>query len=162
MLTTNKKTGQLVIGDIVYFAMRPDVLMSALLRLEDDMQRKFLASLRQAASEIGGRSIESYSADGQTPNLELLERTASVAAELGWGIWQFSEHAESPDALELTVYNSPFASGEGKAAHPMCAAIEGIASRALELAYERPAHVRETGCRALGFGCCRFTARFER
>ncbi len=142
-----------------YLMLRDDSLMGMFRRLSPSARRDALAALAASVAEAGGRSAARYrEADAAADGL-LMERIGEVAARLGWGIWRFER--PGPDELRLEVANSPFATGFGSSAEPVCAPILGMLETVAAMVMGRPAVAQETVCAAAGGGCCRFIARVQ-
>ncbi|WP_051517004.1 V4R domain-containing protein [Herbaspirillum sp. RV1423] len=144
-------------GDRRYLMMRHDVLMGAIAHLSAGARQEVLAALVQSAAINGGRSIAAYASESGIERL--IEVTCSGAAALGWGVWAM-QHRDGQ--LQLTVQDSPFASGYIAAAatadDAVCAPISGIFASVASQVLGKPASVTEVECRAHGAPTCRFVA----
>ncbi len=150
--------GALIHQGTRYVAMRADVLTGAVAALDESAKGAYLAALAQSARINGGKSVQRYAKLSEGDRQDLLEQTALSAGRLGWGVWRFC-CAPSPSGalLELSVRNSPFAAaGNGKAAEPLCAAIQGILASLGALLYRCPLRVREVRCKGQGHAHCHF------
>lgn len=137
-----------------YMMIRPEALMGAFRRLPPDTRAAALEALGASILEMGSDSARAYAAMGGG-GLALAETVARTAPELGWGVWAMQA---TPDRLDLTVTNSPFAAGFGPSDSPVCHAIAGMMQAVGGLVLGRPAAARETACAACGAPACRFEA----
>ena len=145
--------GELRDGDIRYLLIRHDSLMGLFTRLPEAARSQALAALADSVAEHGGRSAARYRAEDPE---KLLVTIASKASQLGWGRWTFERQG---DSIVLTVENSPFACGFGKADVPVCAAITGMLRAAAALALGGQVHAEEISCAAAGAATCVFRAQ---
>lgn len=151
--------GQIMDADRRYLMMRADVLMGLFRELPTDAARaQALAALARSANRGGGASTRAYFQTLHGDTGALLNTMAAYSAELGWGVWSFSE-SSGHEALRLEVRNSPFAAGYGASDRPVCHPIAGILQTVGELALGRAVTVEETACAAQGHAHCRFEVR---
>lgn len=149
--------GEIRDGQRRYVLIRPDVLMGALHELDGATRQRVLEALAASTERNGGRSVHAYASIDR--GTALLDTICDTAAGLGWGRWHMSLGA---DRLDLTVHNSPFAHGHGKAARAVCAPIAGMLGSVAAMLFEGPVRVEETGCAAHVAGpVCRFVARAQ-
>lgn len=150
--------GALIHQGTRYVAMRADVLVGAVAALDESARGAYLAALSQSARINGGKSVARYAKLSEGDRQDLLRQTALSARRLGWGAWRFRcAPLPSGALLELSVRNSPFAAaGDGKAAEPLCAAIQGILASLGALLCRRPLSVREVRCKGQGYAHCDF------
>lgn len=155
-LVRDPDRGELRGGDARYLLVRQDSLMGLFRRLPSAARGDALAAFAAAVNEAGGRSAARYSSavhkEAALPGI-----FAETAAQLGWGVWTFTQPAAGE--LRLSVANSPFAAGFGPSEGPVCAAIAGMASAIASAIFGRTAAAEETQCAAAGANCCRFVAR---
>ncbi|MBL8340710.1 MAG: hypothetical protein JNL30_04510 [Rubrivivax sp.] len=161
--------GAVADGPRRYLLMRPDVLMGALVRLDEAARRSWLGAVAESARVQGGESLAAYAATVGHDSARLLEATASAAADLGWGRWVFTHAQQAPDeVLQLEVHGSPFAAGwlaagGGTSAQPVCAPVCGMLAALASLLWPgRPVQVREQRCGVAGqppAATCAFEAR---
>ncbi len=156
-LVRDPERGELRDGEARYLLVRQDSLMGLFRRLPLPARREALAAFAAAVSEAGGRSAARYSAAAQGQAAPLLNVFAETAAQLGWGVWTFTQPAAGE--LCLHVANSPFAAGFGPSDRPVCAAIAGMASTIASAIFDRAATAEETCCAAAGATYCHFVAR---
>ncbi|MBL8324102.1 MAG: hypothetical protein JNJ89_03995 [Rubrivivax sp.] len=147
--------GAVVDGPRRYLLMRPDVLMGALLRLDEPARGAWLGAVAESARVQGRESLAAYAAAAGHDSTRLLEATAGAAADLGWGRWVFTRAAAGPDdVLHLEVHSSPFAAGwraagGGTAVQPVCAPVHGMLAALAGLLWPgRPVQVHEHHCSA--------------
>ena len=143
-------------GAIRYLMMRPDALMGMFARLSPAAMTEALAALTASLAENGGKSVKAYRESGAVDPQAMMQVIAATSAELGWGLWSFA--GQGGDAIEVTVVNSPFAEGIGRAEVPVCAAISGILTAIGPLLLGCDAvRVTEVSCHAVDAGgACRF------
>jgi predicted hydrocarbon binding protein len=153
-LQWDEERGAVFDGDRRYLLMRPDVLMGALLRLDDAARAAWLAAIAASAREFGGRSVQAYAASALDAD-GLLADTAAAAADLGWGRWHL---ARSAGMLTLDVSGSPFAEGHDSSSQPLCAPIAGILAALAAQVLGGPVRAREVDCAACAARSCRFEA----
>jgi len=139
-------------GEARYLVIRNDSLMGLFQRLEEPARGAALRAFAASLAEHGGRSAAGYRAEDEEG---FLARVTAMAARLGWGRWVFSREES---VLRLVVENSPFASGFGPAAAPVCAPIAGMLQAVAALALGAPAAAEETRCAAAGAADCAFRA----
>ncbi|WP_138466015.1 V4R domain-containing protein [Poseidonocella sp. HB161398] len=155
-LAVDRAAGELRDGAIRYLMMRPDALMGLFARLAPEHRAPALEALAASVAEHGGRSAAAYRDSGAADPEAMMQVIAATSADLGWGVWSFAR--QGPRRIEVTVANSPFAAGIGRAGAPVCAPVRGMlaAIGPLLLGCDR-AEVAETRCRAVtGEGPCRF------
>jgi len=112
-------------GNIRYMMLRPDVLMGTFTELPAAHRKAALDALFRSALANGGKSVRAYQDGGSNDPFTLMETMKTTAAQLGWGVWEFS-YSEDGERLDLEVINSPFASGFGVSELPVCHAIKGL------------------------------------
>ena len=138
--------GQILDDTRRYVILRSDVLMGIFARLDAESAQKALKAFESSVMESGGQSARAYFQSLGNDVDKLLETMTGFSAELGWGVWSFSRQ---PDALHLSVRNSPFAAGHPKpAAGPVCHPIVGMLRTVGELVFETTVNVQETHCTA--------------
>lgn len=154
-LVFDTAAGEIRDGQRRYVLIRPDVLMGALHELDGTTRQRVLEALAASSERNGGRSVHAYARIDR--GTALLDTMCETAAGLGWGKWHMTL---GPDRLDLTVHNSPFAQGHGKAARPVCAPIAGMLGSVAATLFEGPVLVEEIGCAAHAASpVCRFVAR---
>jgi predicted hydrocarbon binding protein len=140
-----------------YMLIRPEALMGVFRRLPEPARRQALQAFAESIVEQGSDSARAYAAmEGGGP--ALARTVAATAPQLGWGIWTFNI---GPDAIWLTVRNSPFAAGFGPSDTPVCHPILGMVEAVSTMILGRISQVRETDCAACGSACCHFEARLQ-
>jgi hypothetical protein len=148
--------GELRDGDARYLMLRDDSLMGLFKRLPEPARTEAFTAFAESVAEHGGRSAERFRATlGDAGDLPAT--IAATASQLGWGVWRFSR-TESGE-LHLEVTNSPFASGYGASAGPVCAAITGMLRAVATQVFGAPAKAEEHECASAGGTICRFSAR---
>jgi hypothetical protein len=168
-LVFDHETGTVRDGPRRYLLMRPDVLMGMLARLDPAARAVAMQAFAEAAERHGGDSLSAYFASLGGDAAALLDATAAVAADLGWGRWTFSRDR---DELHLVVDHSPFAHGHAAAVAalrgtaelplpeaPVCAPIRGLLAAAASLVIGVGARVDERACAAAGHARCEFVAQ---
>jgi uncharacterized protein len=153
-LRWDSERGAVFDGERRYLLMRPDVLMGALVRLDDAARSAWLAAVAESAREFGGRSVQVYAASAADAEA-LLADTAAAAADLGWGRWAL---AQLSGKLTLDVSGSPFAEGQGSSSQTVCAPITGILAALAAQVLGGAVQARELECVACGAPLCRFEA----
>ncbi|CAM5550716.1 hypothetical protein MAUB1S_09207 [Mycolicibacterium aubagnense] len=149
--------GQVLDESRRYILMRPEALMGMFRRLGDEARQKALEALAASVIEMGGDSARAYKAHGGDDADALLSTVATTAPDLGWGVWSF---ARGTGGIELTVRNSPFATGYGSASQPVCHAIAGMVTAVGRMVLDKGDVIaREIECAACGAPACRFEAR---
>lgn len=146
-----------------YLLMRPDVLMGALVLLDEATRLRVLAALQASAREHGGASLRAYAEASPGDGAALINTTEAAAADLGWGRWQLRQE---PSRLTLEVTGSPFAagwlasSGGARAGCAVCAPIVGLFSALAALVLGSDVQASERRCVAAdeAASCC-FTAQ---
>ncbi|QPC94720.1 V4R domain-containing protein [Mesorhizobium sp. INR15] len=155
-LVFDNANGEILDESRRYMLMRPEALMGIFQRLDVETRAKTLEAFAASVIEMGGNSARAYRAHGGGDAKALLTTVAATAPDLGWGRWTF-DHRET--RLQLTVQNSPFAAGYGRATHPVCQAISGMVTAVARLALDRDdVAARETACAACGAPACIFEA----
>ena len=139
-----------------YLLIRPDALMGVFRRLPEPSRTEALQALADAIFEQGSDSARAYRVHHGADGEALAHLVADTAPQLGWGRWRF---AFEDGRVELTVANSPFAAGFGRAEKPICHPIVGMLRAVSTVVFEREGEARETECAACGAGECRFEAR---
>lgn len=145
-----------------YLMLRPDVLMGALVLLDDATRQRVLEALQASAREHGGASLRAYAGSAPGDGQALIVSTVAAAADLGWGQW----HVRcEPSSLTLEVTASPFAagwlasSGGGPAGCAVCAPIAGLFSALAALVLGADVLAKESRCMAQqDAGSCFFIA----
>jgi len=149
--------GQVLDESRRYMLMRPEALMGMFRRLDDEARQKALEALAASVIEMGGDSARAYKAHGGGDADALLSTVANTAPDLGWGVWSF---ARGTGGIELTVRNSPFATGYGSASQPVCHAIAGMVTAVGRIVLDKGDVIaREIECAACGAPACRFEAQ---
>lgn len=147
------EAGAVADGTRRYLLMRPDVLMGALARLDEPVQRAWLDAVAESAREHGGDSLRAYATTVGHDADALIAATAAAAADLGWGRWTLRREGEG--ALHLEVTASPFAAGwlaagGGTAPVPVCSPVRGIFGALAALCFPgRQVDVGECECAAM-------------
>lgn len=136
--------GQILDDTRRYVMLRNDVLMGIFARLDATSAQQALAAFERAVMESGGQSARAYF-DALDHDVDrLLGTMTRFSAELGWGVWSFSR---TPESLQLSVRNSPFAAGHPKpSASPVCHPIVGMLRTVGELVFDTPVNVKESQC----------------
>lgn len=158
-LTITPEKGEMRDGAIRYLMMRPDVLMGTFERLPEAARAEALSALTASVAENGGKSVKAYRDSGAVDPDAMMRTIAVTSSELGWGVWSFE--TVSPDEIQITVANSPFAHGVDHSDRPICAPIKGMltAIGPLLLSCET-AEVTEISCHAqTKEGLCHFSIR---
>lgn len=151
--------GELRDGAIRYLMMRPDVLMGMFARMSDAARDEALSALTASVVENGGKSVKAYRDSGAVDPTAMMAIITDISGELGWGVWSFD--TISPERIDITVANSPFADGIGHSDKPICAPITGMLTAVGPLLLNCEAvEVVEVVCRAqTRQGPCRFTLK---
>jgi predicted hydrocarbon binding protein len=139
-----------------YLLIRPDALMGVFRRLPEPSRSEAFGALADAIFEQGSDSARAYRAHHGADGEALAHLVADTAPQLGWGRWRL---AFEDGRVELTVVNSPFAAGFGRADEPVCHPIVGMLRAVSTLVFGREGEARETECAACGADECRFEAR---
>lgn len=154
-LAFDPEAGTLRDGEIRYLMIRDDTLMGLFKHLPEPARTAAFTALAESTFEFGSRSAAKYRASGAA-GAALLDVIVETAPQLGWGVWSFTERAT--DRLTLEVRNSPFVSGHGPSAVPVCAPIAGMLRAVSGMVLDCPTAVAESACAAQGGVVCRFTA----
>ena len=136
--------GRLTVHGARYVLVRPETLAAlhrAIERAAGDTAGECLAAGGRAG---GGTAVASLRGDDEARVRALLE----TAAAIGWG--EFRLERLTADALAVTVRNSPFAEGYGRAERPVCHLIRGVLDSLAAAVLARTAPVVETRCAAAG------------
>jgi uncharacterized protein len=139
-----------------YLLIRPDALMGVFRRLPEPSRTEALQALADSIFEQGSDSARAYRAHQGADGEALAHLVADTAPQLGWGLWRF-EIADG--RVGLTVANSPFAAGYGRADEPVCHPVVGMLRAVSTLVFGREGEAREAECAACGADACRFAAR---
>jgi uncharacterized protein len=139
-----------------YLLIRPDALMGVFRRLPEPSRTEALQALADSIFEQGSDSARAYRAHHGADGEALAHLVADTAPQLGWGLWRF-EIADG--RVGLTVANSPFAAGYGRADEPVCHPVVGMLRAVSTLVFGREGEAREAECAACGADACRFAAR---
>jgi uncharacterized protein len=139
-----------------YLLIRPDALMGVFRRLPEPSRTEALQALADSILEQGSDSARAYRAHHGADGEALAHLVADTAPQLGWGLWRF-EIADGQ--VGLTVANSPFAAGYGRADKPVCHPIVGMLRAVSTLVFGREGEALEAECAACGADACRFAAR---
>ena len=139
-----------------YLLIRPDALMGVFRRLPEPSRTEALQALADSIFEQGSDSARAYRAHHGADGESLAHLVADTAPQLGWGLWRF-EIADG--RVGLTVANSPFAAGYGRADEPVCHPVVGMLRAVSTLVFGREGEAREAECAACGADACRFAAR---
>jgi predicted hydrocarbon binding protein len=139
-----------------YMLIRPDALMGVFRRLPEPSRTEALQALADSIFEQGSDSARAYRAHHGADGEALAHLVADTAPQLGWGLWRF-EIADG--RVGLTVANSPFAAGYGRADEPVCHPVVGMLRAVSTLVFGREGEAREAECAACGADACRFAAR---
>ncbi|WP_460274200.1 V4R domain-containing protein [Celeribacter sp. ULVN23_4] len=158
-LNITPEKGEMRDGGIRYLMMRPDVLMGMFARLPDAARAEALTALTASVAENGGKSVKAYRDSGAVDPAAMMKTIADTSGELGWGVWSFE--TVSPERIDITVTNSPFADGIGHSDKPVCAPIKGMLTAIGPLLLNCDAvEAVEISCHAqTGKGPCRFTLK---
>jgi predicted hydrocarbon binding protein len=165
-LNITPEKGEMRDGAIRYLIMRPDVLMGMFARLPETARAEALSARAASAAQNGGKSVKAYRDSGAVQPEAMMKPSAATSGELGWGVWSFE--TISPEQIDISVKNSPFAFGIGDSGRlsetPICAPITGMltAIGPLLLGCET-VDVAEVSCHAqTAKGLCHFTIRRQR
>jgi uncharacterized protein len=158
--------GALHDGPRRYLMMRPDVLMGAVVAMDEPARGAWLQAWADSTARHGGGSLKAYAEAVAFDADALMAATVQAAADLGWGAWQLVQEGE---ALSLTLSASPFVDGwqaatPQPATAPVCAPVRGMLQALATLVLrDGPVAVTETDCAATHAvrqgACCRFIAR---
>lgn len=152
--------GQILDADRRYVMLRTDVLMGIFRQLPSHLQQEALQAFGRSVQQNGGASAKAYfDSLGQDTAL-LLDTMQSSSAELGWGVWQFTQ-IPNTHTLQLTVQNSPFATAYGNSTTPVCYAIAGMLASVGQLVLNGPVTATEVTCAAQGHPFCSFTIQTQ-
>lgn len=165
-LQWHDEQGALHDGPRRYLMMRPDVLMGALLALDDAARAAMLDAWAASTCRHGGASLQAYARQLGGDRQALIDATVDAAADLGWGRWTVQAAA---GGLQLQVAHSPFvdgwrAAGGGPAPQPVCAPVRGLFTALLSAMGTPGATVEESRCAAMHIATdavCRFVAHQE-
>ncbi len=156
--------GQVMDQSRRYLLMRADVLMGLFDLLPQAARTQALQALGQSVTQFGVDSVRAYAAQPGADHATLLTTMQDAAASLGWGNWQFKPMPDVlqnvlPDALHLSVQNSPFAAAtqqrEGCACHAITGMLQGLAS----VLWPKGAQTSEVSCATqTGGDTCHFKA----
>ena len=160
-LQWHEATGALHDGPRRYLMMRPDVLMGALVALDDGTRAAMLDAWAASTCRHGGASLQAYAQQLGGDTQALIDATVDAAADLGWGRWTVQA---GPGGLQLQVAHSPFvdgwrAAGGGLATQPVCAPVRGLFTALLSALGTDGATVEESRCAAMQHAAdavCRF------
>lgn len=149
-----------------YLMMRPDVLMGALVALDEPARSAMLDAWAASSCTHGGASLQAYAQSLHGDVQALIDATTAAAADLGWGRWTVHR---GPDGLQLQVAHSPFVDGwraaaGGPARQAVCAPVRGMFTALVCALQPGEATVEETHCAAMQAapgGGCSFRVRQE-
>jgi uncharacterized protein len=139
-----------------YMLIRPDALMGVFRRLPEPSRMEALQALAESIFEQGSDSARAYRAHHGADGEALAHLVADTAPQLGWGLWRFEV---AKGRIGLTVANSPFAAGFGRAEKPVCFPVVGMLRAVSTLVFGQDGEASETECAACGAEACRFAAR---
>lgn len=139
-----------------YMLIRPDALMGIFRRLPEPSRGEAFGALADSIFEQGSDSARAYGLHHGADGEALAHLVAATAPQLGWGLWRF-EVADG--RIALTVANSPFAAGFGRAEAPVCHPVVGMLRAVSTLVFGCEGEAFETECAACGADACRFEAR---
>ena len=146
--------GEILVGDIRYILMRPDVLMGVAKHLDTNGGGDFFAALEASAFAHAQASFSAYRDSTLFGAEDFLESSCKVAAGLGWGFWSAEPVVSGTRTVHVT--NSPFADGHGPADRPVCSPITGVLRAIALMGYGEEMAVDETSCAAQGAARCSF------
>ena len=132
-------------GDMRYIYIKPEAVMGILHALPAEMHPQVLDAMAESVFVNGGKSAQSYRAQGATEAQALLDVIEETSGQLGCGDWtlDFTE-----ERLEVRVIKSPFADGHGPSEYPVCAPIVGMLRAVSAIIFGTKTTVTETQCAA--------------
>lgn len=158
-LEFNAEQGTYHDGDMRYMFIKPEALMGILHALPAEQRPAVLSAMADSVFVAGGKSAQTYQAQGAEAAQKLLAVIQETSGQLGWGKWSL---ALTETELTVHVKNSPFASGHGPSEVPVCAPIVGMLRAVSQIIFGTPTTVSETTCAAMksddGTSYCTFIA----
>lgn len=147
--------GRLSYGGARYLLVRPETLAALQTAVEALLGERAAPCFVAGGRAGGGSALRAL--DGSPE--QVVARLLEMGGRIGWGA--FALERLSPDAMVVTVADSPFAAAHGPAPGPVCHLTRGVLEGLAEVALGGTATVRETACAATGAPRCRFEARLK-
>ncbi|MFV0386925.1 V4R domain-containing protein [Paracoccus sp. (in: a-proteobacteria)] len=139
-----------------YIFIKPEAFMGVALEMPAELRPAVFGAMIRTVIRNGGKSAQTYRAQGAADPQALLAVIRETAGQLGWGRW----HSElAAGRLSVTVEGSPFAQGFGPSDVPVCAPITGMLTAVAGMILDAPVVVTEIECAAMGAKACVFEAR---
>ena len=153
----NKDTarGEIKDGDTRYVIFRTDVVAAMVNQLPENSRLEVLKSFAAAVETHGGKSLARYFEMVDNDVTALLSTVAATAPDLGWGVWQFTQHENS---LSLEVTNSPYVAFDPPQDASCCAPILGMFTALAKMIFDE-AEVEESACAKNTGKTCIFLAK---
>lgn len=143
-------------GAMRYMFIKPEALMGIAHAMPMDQRGTVLEAMADSVFQAGGKSARTYHSAGADDAEKLLSVIRETAGQLGWGKWTT---AIDGDTLTVTIENSPFVFGYGRADVPVCTPIKGMLRAVSAMTLGGPTVVEETQCAAGGADRCIFIAK---
>ncbi|PTQ75323.1 V4R domain-containing protein [Celeribacter persicus] len=143
-------------GAMRYMFIKPEAVMGILHALPPELRPTVMEAMAESVFVNGGKSAQTYKAQGAEAAQALLDVIRETSGQLGWGHWTLTLTGA---ALTVEVENSPFAEGFGPSDIPVCAPIRGMLRAVSGMIFGTPCEVTETACAAMGATRCTFIAK---